>query len=271
MRTAIYFAAALAAAPCSAQVYDCVIDPSETVDVAGASGGVVARVHIEPGEKVERGQLLAKLDSTIQSATVAMLRLRADDTSEIEAQKTQLAFLEARLGRTQELSTRGVVSREVLEEIQTAVEAARSVLIRVELARRLAMEELKRAEAVLSLLEIRSPIDGIVLERYFDDGEYLPLEGRFATIVRLDPLDVVTFLPVAEYGTIQEGDMAQVRPAPPVDGVYQAEIQRIDRVFDVASGTFGLHLRLDNPDLSIPAGHRCKVAFGSEIGTSSSD
>ncbi|MCU9837577.1 efflux RND transporter periplasmic adaptor subunit [Ruegeria sp. WL0004] len=271
MRAAVYFVAALTAAPCGAQIYDCVIDPSETVDVAGASGGVVARVHVEPGEQVEKGQLLANLDTTIQRATVEMLRLRADDTSEIEAQKTQLAFLEARLGRTQELSTRGVVSREVLEEIQTAVEAARSVLVRVELARRVAMEELKRAEAVLSLLEIRSPIEGIALERYFDEGEYLPQEGRFATIVRLDPLDVITFLPVAEYGTVQEGDMAQVHPAPPIDGVYQAEILRIDRVFDVASGTFGLHLRLDNPDLSIPAGHRCKVTFGSEVDAPSPD
>ncbi|MDK3018046.1 efflux RND transporter periplasmic adaptor subunit [Pseudodonghicola flavimaris] len=271
MRAAAILAAALFAAAARADVYDCVIDPSETVDVAAASGGVVAHIHAEPGDQVKRGQLLAELDSTVQRATVEMLRLRADDMSEIEAQKAQLTFLEARLKRTQELSSRGVASREVLEEAQTAVDSARSMLVRVELARRVAMAELKRAEAVLSLLEIRSPIDGIVLERYFDDGEYLPLEGRIATIVQLDPLEVVAFLPVQKYGSVHEGDVAQVRPAAPVDGVYPAETLRVDRVFDVASGTFGLHLKLDNPDLKIPAGHRCKVSFDEVPETGSSN
>ncbi|MEQ6248037.1 efflux RND transporter periplasmic adaptor subunit [Sulfitobacter sp. HNIBRBA3233] len=253
---------ALCAAPAAAETFDCVIDPSQTVEVAGSSGGVVSRVFVQPGDEVSKGQLLATLDSTIQLATADMLRLRASDTSEIEAQSTQLAFLEGRLERAQELSDRGVVTREGLEEIQSAVDASRAMLARAELSRRVAMEELKRAEALLSLLEIHSPIDGIVLERHLEDGEYLPQEGRLATIVQLDPLDVVAFLPVREFGTIEEGDTAQVRPAPPVDGEHTAEITRIDKVFDVASGTFGLHLRLDNPDLEIPAGLRCKVDFG---------
>lgn len=154
-----------------------------------------------------------------------------------------------------------MVTREVLEEIQISVEASRSMLAQAELSQRIAQQELGRAEAALSLLEIRSPIDGVVVERHLDEGEYLPQEGRIATIVRLDPLDVVAFLPVAEYGSVSEGDVAVVRPASPVAGEREAEIARIDRVFDVASGTFGLHLRLENAELSIPAGHRCTVVF----------
>ncbi|WP_235824160.1 efflux RND transporter periplasmic adaptor subunit [Falsiruegeria mediterranea] len=240
------------------------IDPSETVDVAGPTGGVVSEVFFEPGEQVEKGQVLARLESTIQRATVQMLELRAGDTSEIEAQRAQLEFLEGRLERTQTLLDRGVVSHGVLEEIQSSVDANRSLLARAELARRVAQEELTRAKASLSLLEIRSPIDGVILKRYFDNGEYLPLEGSIATIVQLDPLEVVSFLPVREYNSVSLGEIAQVEPAAPVDGAYPAKVSRIDRVFDVASGTFGLQLRLDNPDLKIPAGHRCKVTFGVE-------
>ena len=249
----------------AAQVYDCVIDPSETVDVAAQSGGVVTEVFFEPGEQVERGQVLARLESTIQAATVEMLELRAGDKSEIEAQRAQLQFLEARLERTEKLLERGVVSTGVFEEIQSSVDANRSLLVRAELARRVALGELTRAKAALSLLEVRSPIDGVVLRRHFDEGEYLPLEGSIATIVQLDPLEIVSFLPVREYNSVRVGDIAQVEPAAPLEGAYPAEISRIDRVFDVASGTFGLQLRLDNPDLSIPAGHRCKVTFGSDL------
>ncbi len=234
------------------------------MDVAGQSGGVVTEVFFEPGEQVQSGQVLARLESTVQNATVLMLELRAGDTSEIDAQRTQLDFLEGRLERTQKLLTRGVVSTGVLEEIQSSVDANRSLLVRAELARRVAMGELVRAKAALSLLEIKSPIDGVVLKRHFDKGEYLPLEGSIATIVQLDPLEIVSFLPVREYNSVRLGDIAQVEPAPPVDGNYLAKISRIDRVFDVASGTFGLQLRLDNPDLKIPAGHRCKITFSTE-------
>ncbi|UWQ93620.1 efflux RND transporter periplasmic adaptor subunit (plasmid) [Aliisedimentitalea scapharcae] len=252
----------MSGAPVAAQVYDCVIDPSETVDVAGQSGGVVTEVFFDPGEQVKKGQVLARLEATIQYATVQMLEIRAEDTSEIEAQRTQLQFLEGRLERTQKLLDRGVVSKGVLEEIQSSVDANRSLLVRAELARRVALGELTRAKAALSLLEIRSPIDGVVLKRHYDEGEYLPLEGSIATIVQLDPLEIVSFLPVREYNSVHVGEIAQVEPAAPLDGSYPAEISRIDRVFDVASGTFGLQLKLENPDLEIPAGHRCKVTFG---------
>ena len=258
---ALALLSALSAAPSRAADYDCVIDPSETVDVAGATGGVVAEVFVEPGDRVTDGQLVARLDSTVERATIDILNLRANDTSAIEAQRSQLDFREAQLERTRALSKRGVVTREVLEEIQSSVESGRSLLAQAELAQRIAQQELRRAKAALARLEIRSPIDGIVTERYFDAGEYLPQEGRIATIVRLDPLDVVTFLPVSAYGSVREGDIATVHPAPPVKGDYAAEVTRIDRVFDVASGTFALHLRLDNADHAIPAGHRCTVTI----------
>lgn len=253
--------AAVLAGPVRADDYDCVIDPSVTVDVAGSSGGIVAEVFVEAGDSVKAGQPLARLESSVEQASVALLELKANDTSAIDAERSRLAFLQGQLDRKTALSERGVIAREGLEEMRTSVEASRSLLAQAELARRVAAQELLRARAALSLLEIRSPIDGVVVERYLEPGEYLPQEGRIATVVRLDPLSVVAYLPTQDYGQIREGDSATVRPAPPVDASLTAQVSRVDRVFDLASGTFAVHLDLPNPDNTIPAGQRCRLSL----------
>ena len=48
---------------------------------------------------------------------------------------------------------------------------------------------------------------------------------------------------------------------PPVAGGYEGKVSVVDRVFDPASGTFGIRVNLPNPDLKIPAGQRCKLTF----------
>ena len=50
-----------------------------------------------------------------------------------------------------------------------------------------------------------------------------------------------------------------VTPEAPLSGTFSAQVDVIDRVFDAASGTFGIRLTLPNPGNAIPAGHRCEV------------
>jgi multidrug efflux pump subunit AcrA (membrane-fusion protein) len=123
--------------------------------------------------------------------------------------------------------------------------------------------ELARAEAGLELKTIRSPDDGVVTERALSGGEYVNQESHILTIARLSELRVETYLPVALYGQVAEGDIATVEPEPPIGGSYKAKVAVVDHVFDAASGTFGVRLLLPNPDLRLPAGMRCKVRFGS--------
>ena len=63
------------------------------------------------------------------------------------------------------------------------------------------------------------------------------------------------------YLKIKVGAKARVRPALPVTGEFEATVLVVDRVFDAASGTFGVLLELPNPGGTLPAGHRCKLTF----------
>jgi hypothetical protein len=52
-----------------------------------------------------------------------------------------------------------------------------------------------------------------------------------------------------------------VNLAPPINERRMAIVSVIDRVFDIASGTFGVRLELPNRDFILPAGQRCTVDF----------
>lgn len=107
----------------------------------------------------------------------------------------------------------------------------------------------------------RSTIDGIVSDKKLSAGEFVNQEGYIVTLARLDPLNVEVYLPVGYFRQVRVGMQVTVSPAPPIASTYAATISVVDRVFDPASGTFGVRLSLPNPDNLLPGGQRCKVSF----------
>ena len=123
--------------------------------------------------------------------------------------------------------------------------------------------ELARSEAALNRRAIVSPVNGMVVEKLLSAGEYVDATRPILRIVSLDPLYVETFATADRFGQIHPGDLATVRPAPPLSGRYPARLELADPVFDAAGGVFGVRLVLENPQGLLPAGYRCSVDFNS--------
>lgn len=263
MMRALILAALLALAqPAAAQQgFDCVIEPSLTLKLGSPITGIIASVEVDRGDTVQRGQVLARLENTVEAATLALARARADSMAEIEARRARLEQTRTELARAATLHERAVVSTQRIEELRANQQIAASELTNAELNRRLAALEVGRAEALLEQRIIRSPVAGLVTERNLGPGEYIHFDNHILIVAQMDPLYVETFLPVRLHGLIRPGTRATVVPDPPVGGEYQAEIRVIDAVFDAASGTFGVRLALPNPGLTLPGGVRCRVTF----------
>src|ERR1700754_2554568 len=247
-------AIAAAATPAMAeQTFDCVIDPSEVVKLGSPLTGVLAEVMVKRGDPVTRGQPVAALESTIEAAS----------TAKIDAQQERLKLAQSRVDRYGQ--PRGlVVTQDKFEEIRAEAKVAEQDLLREEQDRKLAQLELDRSQAALDQRTIRSTIDGIVTEKKLSAGEFVNQEGYIVALARLDPLHVEVFLPVIYYKQVNVGMAAKVRPAPPIEETYTATVLVVDRVFDPASGTFGVRLALPNPNNVLPGGQRCKVSFDFE-------
>lgn len=144
-----------------------------------------------------------------------------------------------------------------LERASGAVQHAQAELNN----RRLADLELQRTTAEVALRTIKSPVNGVVVERFMNPGEF-PKQEKILKIAQIDPLRVEVYVPVAMFGKITVGMMAYVKPEPPLTGEYAAKVTVVDRVMDAASGTFGVRLELPNHELKLPAGLKCSVRFG---------
>jgi RND family efflux transporter MFP subunit len=245
----------------AAEVFDCVMEPSLTLRLGSPITGVIAGIEVDRGDVVRRGQVLARLEASVETATLALARARAESGAEIEARRARLDQTRSELARAASLHDRNVISTQRVEELRANAQIAASELALAELNRRLAALEVGRAEALLEQRVLRSPVDGVVTARNLGPGEYVHFDNHILSVASLDPLHVEAFLPVRLHGQVRPGSRAIVRPDAPVGGEHVAEAGVVDEVFDAASGTFGVRLTLANPDRAIPGGLRCRLSF----------
>ncbi len=244
---------------------DCLVEPHEVVNLSSPVEGILAKVLVDRGAYIKKGQVVAQLESNLEQASVVLARARADVEAAIKSGEARQAFSVLKLTRSQQLFEKQLISAVDLDEAQTEKELADMALVNAIDNKRLAGLELDRANAALARHTIRSPISGVVVERFLSPGEYT--SGQFKNdspilkLAQIDPLRVEVFAPIALHGKIFVGMPAQLMLEAPTNSTHDIRVSVIDRVVDSASSTFRVRLALPNPNHRIPPGLKCKVKF----------
>lgn len=244
--------------------YECLVQPAEVVRVGAPVNGIVARVEVDRGDWVEQGQEIAQLDVTLQDMAIRSAELKAAGTAELAAAEARVVYLRARLDRNEQLKDYKVVAVSAVEEMRAELDVAENDVLKALQNQQTAKVELEAALAERERRIVRSPLAGYVLERGLSVGEYWKEDTPLVTIAAIDQLHVEAVVGIEVFGRLELGDTAMVVPEASGGRSYAATISVIDRVFDAASGTFGVRLTLPNPDRAIPAGQRCEVTFGAD-------
>lgn len=221
----------------SAAEYFGVVEPWQIIRVGSPVLGIVDELPVDRGDVIETGALLAKLNSDIEAVDLSLAQTRFELASN-------------RYERQAHMQEKALASDEEVEKA------------RIELA--LARLELQRITLFFNQKRILSPISGIVTERLVRSGEYVYEQVPVVEVAQMNPLSVELLVPFTEYGKIKVGMTSEVTLEDPIGGQYLAEVDVVDRVMDAASSTFGVRLRLANPDASIPSGVKCTVKFLSD-------
>ena len=100
------------------------------------------------GDRVKKGQIVARLDSRIEAATVALAKARAQSDVEERSAEARLAFQEGEFARTTRLHKRKVIAGRAMEETERELALARLGLREAKLARRLARPAVLRARGL---------------------------------------------------------------------------------------------------------------------------
>ena len=252
---------ALAQADLASAEFDCLIEPRTVVQLSSAVTGVLNEVNVDRGDDVQAGQLVAKLASGVEESTVRLARARSENTVQIQSRAARLEFASDTEKRTEKLFSKNVVSGEQMRIASTERHLAELDLDEAEMDITMAKLQLRQALALLNQRVIISPIDGVVVERALSPGEFINEQSHVVTIAEMGELNIEVFVPIVFYNAINIGMRGEVQPEKPVDGVYEATVSIVDKLFDPGSGTFGVQLLLSNTEHKLPAGLRCKVRF----------
>ena len=215
---------------------DCLIEPNMMIELSSPVSGVLDTILVDRSDAVKEGQIVATIKSDVEQ-----VKLKASQ------ENFNLSKVEQK--RSVELYKENVIT--LSDKEQADHEAALNEL------------EVEHAQANLELRRIRSPIDGVVVDRYLMPGEFIE-DKPILKLAQLNPLRVEVVAPVTYFGRITTGVHAQIKTEYGSFENLVAKVVVVDKVVDAASGTFGIRLELKNEDNQVPGGLKCTVRFFNE-------
>lgn len=189
------------------------LEPERQAQVVAKLAGVLIDIQVEEGDRVEQGQLLARLEPDRY----------AFQLQQIEATLDQL---ENELRRASELHERRLISADEYERVRANTEAQR------------AAHALARLD--LSYTEIRAPIAGVVSQRMVKLGNLITQHQALFVIDDFDPLWAVLHVPERQLDLLQPGQPARLRADAFPGREFEGQVLRISPVIDAATGTFAV-------------------------------
>lgn len=169
------------------------LEPKEYVDVGAQVSGQIKTMNVEIGDTVKAGDLIAEIDPE-----VFLTRVAADESRlrTLGAQRSQqeatLQSAQQKLARSKTLIKDHAISKEVLEDAQTAVKVAQAQLDALDAQIEEAQSTLEGDKASLGYTKIYSTMDGTVVSQSVRQGQTVNANQTAPVIVQVANLDVMT-------------------------------------------------------------------------------
>lgn len=208
-------------------------EAARQVEVRAETTGQVISEPRHKGTEITRGDILCDLDPGTREASLAeaRARLREAQTNVTTAQK---------------LSERGFTAETDLIARQAALESAQA--------------QVEQAEKELERLKITAPFDGVLETDTAELGSLLQPGSACATLIALDPIRLVGFVPEQTIGRLAVGNPAGARL---IDGQeLRGTVSFLARSADPATRTFRVEVTVPNPDWTIRDGLTAEIVIG---------
>lgn len=219
------------------QEYIGTVESDKTVDVSFIIPGTIEQLYVSEGQKVAKGQLLARLNTTTQK--------NAHDLSLAALKQAQDAY--RRLSSMYEDKS--------LPEIQFV-----DVKTKLEQAR--AGEEIARKN--LQQCTIYAPQGGVVGRKFLEAGASAMPGSPVFTIMNIDNVKIKAAIPEGEISDMHEGNKAEVIISALGDAVFEGKLIEKGVTANPVSHTYDIKLLVKNPSGRIVPGMVCRTYLGSD-------
>lgn len=199
-------------------------------NIAPQMAGRIAKINVEIGDNVKKGQVLAEIDRT----------------SLLQAQ-LQLQNQEVELNRLKTLYEAGGLSKSDYDAVEMSYNVAKT-----------------QVENLLENTVLRSPIDGVVTARNYDAGDMYAMSMPIYTVEQIAPVKLLVGISESDYTKVKKGDSVEIVADAMPDLTFYGNVDKIYPTIDPATRTFTVEVVVKNPYKTLRPGMfaRLTVNFG---------
>lgn len=229
------------------------IQPLEIVEVGTQVSGKIEKIYVDYNTEVSKGQLLAELDK------LTLVERLSQANANLTSARSQLNYAQQTYDRTKSLYEAKAATQAAFEEASNVLVQAQSNLVT-------AQANYDQAKVDLGYTEIRSPIDGVVLDRAVEVGQ--TVAASFSTPTLFTIANDLSKMKVE--AAVDEADIGQVKPKQRVrftvdaypDEMFNGVVSQI-RLQPITTNnvvTYTVVIDAPNPDLKLFPGMTASVA-----------
>lgn len=231
------------------------VEPIKKVEVKSKASGQIIAMPVEEGDRVQRNALIARIDETD-------LRNAYDQAlADLNLAKATLAQSTSNVKRQEELFNRGLLSQAEIDQVKLEEVRAKAQEVKAEIE--LSTTEIRLKEAI-----VRSPIDGIILQKDVEAGQIIAsginsVSGGtlIATVANMDSVYVQAEVDEVDIGQVTLGQHAKVVADAFPDDVFHGTVLRVAPLATVEQNvtTFNVTIVVQNPGSKLKAGMNTSI------------
>jgi len=229
----------------------------ERIEISPRFLGIVRSISVKKGDAVTNGQVIVQLDDAEYVARSHQVE------GQLAAAQAAVSRSELMYDRLQKLAENSIESKQTMDDARLQLEANRANLKQAE-------GELELARTYVGWCTIKSPIDGVVLEKMVRPNELVMPQSfggargpRTAFVALANPKDLQVEVDVneADLSKISMNQPCRVSPEAYPDKSYSARVAEIAPEADRSKGTLQIKVQIENPDQFLTPELTAKVDF----------
>jgi RND family efflux transporter MFP subunit len=233
-----------------------------TVEVAPKTGGRLVNVAVKLGDRVTRGQLIAKLDDLeiIEQVRQAAASHRVAEAT-IRQREADLTLAQTNVERSRNLFGRQLLPKQTLDDSEARYQAA---LAQLDLARaQLAQNDARLQELKINLANtsVTAPVTGYIARRYVDPGAWVSQNAPVVSVVDIASLRLVVNVVERDLKVVTVGDTAVVEVDAYPGEKFSGRIARVAPVLDPATRTAEMEIEVPNQDNRLKPGMYARISL----------
>lgn len=204
------------------------------VNISNQVAGLLTELPVYPGDQVDAGQTLARLDERLLKA-------------EVEKAAATLKQASVDLRRLQDLAPRKLASESDIAQAQTA--------------KNIAASELRLKQTQLDYTHITAPFGGVVSQRLVEPGDVLPMHTHILSLLDTSQLKAEISLSELLLPLIDEGNQVGIKIDALGEQTFNGKITRIFPAIDKNTRRGIIEIMLDPVPAGARAGQLCRVTI----------